>query len=135
MKFLGQSNGKDFSFRATSGESGFNLSLFVEEPKKKNQATHEACFNHYWPLAKQNPLIEEDSVKTEKTDNYVKVSYDLTVGKDETSPHVNYYFVFKDRWIDVHVSRFPSAADDKEIFAAFEKSLTYKTTKDDSKAK
>ena len=40
-------------------------------------------------------------------------------------PNVNYYFAFKGRWIDVHISKLPRGRDDEQIFAAFEKNLSY----------
>src|SRR4051812_46903502 len=71
LNFSGQAKDKRFQFRAT-GEAGFNLSVFVEEPKAKSDG-HESCSNYYWPLAKRNPMIDQGSVKVTKTDQYVKV--------------------------------------------------------------
>ena len=74
------------------------------------------------------------SVKIDKLERFVKVTYKVTVG-DTAGINVNYYFAFQDRWIDLHVSRFPAAPDDAEKFAAFEKSLVYETIKTKDKAK
>lgn len=127
MNYLGQSQGDAFNFRAVS-QDGFNLSIFVEKPKQPT-LTHEACYEFYWPLAKRNPQIDQDSVKMTKAANFVKVSYQMDMGNKTKGPHVNYYFAFQGRWIDVHVSRFPPGDDDDRLLAAFEKSLTYQVAK------
>jgi len=125
QNYKGQSNEKAFQFQSLG--MGFSLSIFVEDPNNA-QPGHAACADYYWPLAKRNPLIVQESVKTTKMDNFVKVTYNAKAG-DKTVPNVNYYFAFQGKWIDVHVSRFPSAADDAEVFARFEKTLAYKLTK------
>jgi len=43
-----------------------------------------------------------------------------------SNPHVNYYFAVNGRWVDVHVSRSPSASDDQEQLARFERTLVYR---------
>jgi len=133
--FVGQTNGKSSQFRAI-GETGFNVTIYVEEPKGKSES-HESCFNYYWPLAKRNPTIDQPSVKVMKTDRFVKVSYVSKVAegnKETATSNVNYYFRFKGRWVDVHVSRYPPRKDDDEVLAAFEKSISYRTSKSESKS-
>jgi hypothetical protein len=131
-EFQGESKGNTFVFQATERKA-FNLSLFVEEPKNEEKG-HEACFNYYWPKAKRNPMIDQASAKVEKTDKFVKMTYRIKA--DEVSAlNVNYYFAFQGRWIDVHVSRYPAAADDEQRLAAFEKSLVYEVIKENSKSK
>lgn len=130
QNYKGQSNDKAFQFQAMS-EAGFNLSIFVEEAGAK-EGGHAACADKYWPLAKRNPMIDQDSAKKTTTENFVKVAYNIKAGEGANAKivaNVNYYFAFQGKWIDVHVSRYPSAADDAEILANFEKSLTYKITK------
>jgi hypothetical protein len=129
--FAGQAKPKGFQFRATSGEDGFNVSIFVEQPQG-HEKTHEAVFNHYWPMAKQNPLIDASSIKVTKTAKFVKVAYRFDLGqadKDAKNRQVNYYFFFKDRWIDVHISKMPLAESDDKVFDAFERALAYDSTK------
>jgi len=129
--FAGQSKADNFQFRATSGEGGFNVSIFVEQPQG-HEKTHEAVFNHYWPMAKQNPLIDTSSIKVTKTGKFVKVAYRFDLGqadKDAKNRQVNYYFFFKDRWIDVHISKMPLVPSDDKVFDAFENALTYDSTK------
>lgn len=131
-QFQGESKGKTFVFRATE-EKAFNLSLFVEEPKN-SETGHEACFNYYWPRSKRNPMIDQKSVKIEKTPKYVKVTYQILAG-DSNAANANFYFAFQGRWIDLHVSRYPAAAGDDEKLAAFEKSIAYEVTKKAAKPK
>ena len=73
-------------------------------------------------------MIDQDSVKVEKSEKFVKVTYKVTAG-DTSGINVNYYFAFQDHWIDLHISRFPPGPDDAEKFAAFEKSLVYEKIK------
>src|SRR3954470_3055413 len=58
--FRGQTQGEDFVFEANTGKTGFNLSLFVEKPKNKEEG-NDAVYNTYWPMAKRNPLIDQKS--------------------------------------------------------------------------
>jgi hypothetical protein len=125
-RYAGRKNGKDFEFRA-AGETGFNLSVFVEAPKGADD-THEACYQHYWPLAKRNPMIDQDSVKVVKSDDYVQVAYEIVVGEGDKAlrvRNVNYYFAYKGRWTDVHVSLFPPKETDEGILQQFSESLKY----------
>jgi hypothetical protein len=130
QNYKGQSNDKAFQFQAM-GEGGFNLSIFVEEAGAK-EGGHAACADNYWPLAKRNPMIDQESAKTTKTDNFVRVAYNIKAGDGanvKIVANINYYFAFQGKWIDVHISRYPSTAADADILASFEKSLTYKITK------
>ena len=83
-------------------------------------------------MAKQNPLIDASSIKVTKTAKFVKVAYRFDLGqidKDAKNRQVNYYSFFKDRWIDVHISKMPLADVDDKLFDAFEKALAYDATK------
>jgi hypothetical protein len=128
-QFQGETKGKSFIFQATEQKS-FHLSLFVEEPKNKDN-THEACFNYYWQLAKRNPMIDPSSIKVDKSSKFVKVTYRIKVD-DASALNANYYFAFQGRWIDLHVSWFPPAAGDEQKLTAFEKNLSYDTIKPNS---
>ena len=119
---MGEVKGKNFKFEGRT-DDGFNLSVFVEQAKGKADS-HEAVYNYYWPLAKRNPLIDQQSVQTAKGDKGVKVTYVCQAGND-TMPNVNYYFAFKGRWVDVHVSKLPVANGDERIFEAFGNGLSY----------
>ena len=113
-----QSGPGQFACRSTTG-TGFNLSLFVEKPAGAG-TKHGDVFEHYWTLSKKNPLIEEDSVKVERNEKFVKVSYRLG-----PMPNVNYYFAYKGRWIDLHISKLPFAKEDEKLFASFDQLLAY----------
>ncbi len=124
--FDGQSNGKEFQFDGAEA-GGFNVSIFVEQPKGTEQ-TNEACFNYYWSLAKKNAKIDQASARFEKSGRFVKVSYQVAGGEGEKvqkSYNVNYYFVYKGRWVDVHVSKVVGGENDAQVFAAFERGLSY----------
>ncbi|MBS0210047.1 MAG: hypothetical protein JSS27_13950 [Planctomycetes bacterium] len=125
-QFMGESKGPAFIFRSATAD-GLNLSIFVEPPSGKI-LTHEACYQRYWPLAKQNPIIDLDSVKVAQNDRYVKVSYECKVPqgtKTIQNRHVNYYFFYKGRFCDVHVSRYWPDANDDTVFAAFDRGFKY----------
>ena len=108
-----------FVYRAIA-QNGFNLSIFVETPQTGHGMTHSDVFNFYWPKASRNPLIDERSIKTETTAEFVKVSYtSLDV------PNVNYYFAYKGKWVDVHISKSSSSKDDEKLFSDFEQTLSY----------
>jgi hypothetical protein len=132
LEFQGQTQNKSFIFQGVD-RKGFNLSMFVEEPKN-SQAGHEACFDFYWPKAKRNPLIDPTTVKIDKTPKFTKVTYQIKAG-DSFSLNVNYYFAFQHRWIDLHVSKFPPAPEDEQKLTAFEKSIAYKTIQEHTKPK
>ena len=129
-RYAGQTKGDDFVFQATGAGHGYNLSVFVEKPRD-NGDTNEDVYDFYWPQAKQNPLVDQKSVKVEKTDHYIRVTYNQVIpgglagGKDLIHANANYYFAFEGRWIDVHVSAEPAEKAPDRPFDAFEKSLTY----------
>lgn len=111
----------------------FNVSMFVEEAKS-NDASNESCFKYYWPLAKRNPLVDKQSIKTETLPKFVKVTY-LVRAHDSTAFDVNYYFAFHGCWVDLHASWFPAATDADQKLAAFEQSIVVELTKDKAQAK
>ena len=123
-KKMAREVGANFVFQANSGR--FNLSFFVEPPAK--EGGNKECYEHYWPLAKRNPIIDQATVKASNTESYYRVGYDVTSptkGATVTQRNVNYYFAFAGKWIDVHVSIIDPQKGDEEILAAFEKGLKY----------
>ena len=123
--FAGQTKGENFMFQA-AGAGGFNVSAFVEVPKADGTG-HEACFDHYWPLAKRSPLVDQASVKVVKSAKYVKVSYrinQLGGANGKANIHVHYYMAHEGRWLDVHASQSPAREDEGLLFEAFEKGLS-----------
>ncbi len=115
----------DYAFKATSGR--FNISLFVEKPRGTG-SSHKDCYQFYWPRASQNPMIAKNTVLTSDRAKYVRVQYDVFTefqGKLIRQRNVNYYFAFRGKWIDVHISMIEPIKEDEGIFAAFDKSLDY----------
>lgn len=114
-----------YAFRATSDR--FNISLFVENPQETGTA-HRDCFESYWAHSSENPLIAKDTVVTSENPTYVRVQYDLVTefeGKPIRSRNVNYYFTYRGKWTDVHISIVQPTKADEEVFAAFDRSLSY----------
>lgn len=115
----------EYAFKANSGR--FNLSLFVENPAGTG-TTHRDCYAFYWSHAKGNPMIAKDSVVTSETPKYVRVQYDIVTqfqGQPIRQRHVHYYFVYRGKWVDVHISIIVPTKEDEETFAAFDRSLRY----------
>jgi hypothetical protein len=115
-----QATGRQFVYEAT-GREGFNVSIWVELPDGPG-TRHEDVFNYYWPKASANPLIDQRSVKIDKSsDQFVKVSYlSLSI------PNVNYFFAYRGKWVDVHVSQAPLRnGAEKVVLAQFEQALSY----------
>jgi hypothetical protein len=114
-----QSEAGQFTCRGVT-KDGFNISIFVETPQGKGGTKNDDVHAYYWPRASRNPLIEEKSVKTEKQDKFVKVSYTTL-----DIPNVNFYFSYKGRWVDVHISKTGFTKEDAKRFADFESILSY----------
>jgi hypothetical protein len=115
-----------YAFRGNAGR--FNLSLFVEEPGSTGDS-HQACYEFYWPQASRNPLIAKDTVSKSDTPKFVSVRYDIVTeyaGRPIRMNNINYYFAFRGKWIDVHVSVIQPTPADAAILDAFEASLDYR---------
>jgi len=121
-EYKGTSQSEQFRFTA-SGEEGFNASIFVQDAAGK-PATHAACYESIWADMKQVPILDADSVKVTKHENFVEVAYELKV-KDERMPHRNFFFAFEGKWVDVHVSVFPKTTQAVEELAKFGSNLKY----------
>lgn len=122
--YMGRSRGDDFQFQGV-GVEGFNVTAFVEAPANERPG-HEACSEHYWPMAKRNPLIDQASVQVSKAPRFVRVAYLIAPpgnANGKVNRHVNYFIAHQGRWLDVHISQSPPSPDEDEVFAAFEKSL------------
>jgi len=116
---------KGYAFRAKSGR--FNISLYVEKPQGHG-ATNKDCFEFYWPKASRAPSIPINTIKVSETSKYVRGQYDVVMeyqGKTIRHRNVNYYFVFNDKWVDVHISIIAPTEKDDAIFAVFDRSLSY----------
>lgn len=118
-----QSKDGNFAFGANSGL--FNISLFVEKPRGSG-ATHQDCYQFYWPGASRNPLIEKKSIAVKETTKYVRVEYDVVAdiqGTRVRHRNVNYFIAYQDKWIDVHISFVEPGEKDDAMFAAFDETL------------
>ncbi len=76
----------------------------------------------------RNPRIAKDTVQSTETPKYVRVQYDITVefqGQLIRQRHVNYYFAFQQKCVDVHISVIAPTKADEDIFVAFDRSLRY----------
>jgi len=113
-----ESNGGQFICRGMA-ENGLNLSIFVESPHGSGTGT-EDVYKYYWPKASRNPLLDVQSVKMEKDERFVKVTYTTL-----DMPNVNFYFTHKGKWVDVHISTLSDAKTADKIFAEFQSQLSY----------
>jgi hypothetical protein len=108
-----------FILSGLPGPNGFNLTIVVEKPAN-GYMSNEAVFNYYWSTVANSPAIDAGSVEVKKEGKFIRVSYTL-----QGVPNVNYFFAFKDRWVDVHVSKWPFEKTDSKLFADFEEHLSY----------
>ncbi|HEY1081961.1 MAG TPA: hypothetical protein VGE29_06855 [Prosthecobacter sp.] len=125
-KKSGSDQGPNYVYNANSGR--FNLSFFVEPKAGGN--SHRECFEHYWPMASRNPLIDKSTIRISHTDRYYRVAYDIIVPpKPPYGPlahrNVNYFFAFEDKWVDVHISIIKPEAADAKLLEAFDEGLKY----------
>jgi hypothetical protein len=119
------SPGGNYVFQANADR--FNISIFVEKPQAIGNSNKD-CYKFYWPRTSRNPMIANDTVVMTETSKYVRVQYDIVTkfqGKPIRARNVNYYFAFRGKWIDVHISIMDPKKEDDAVFVAFDKSLTY----------
>jgi hypothetical protein len=115
-----QADGNLLSVRGLPGTNGFNLSLLVQ-PAADNGANHIDAFNYYWSQTANSSLVDTNSMRIEKKEKFVIVAYTV-----QGQPNANYYFAYKGRWVDVHISKWPFDAEaDGKLFAKFEEYLSY----------
>jgi len=113
-----ESNSGQFICRGMA-ENGLNLSIFVESPHGSGMGT-EDVYKYYWPKASRNPLMDAQSVKMEKKERFVKVTYTTL-----EMPNANFYFAHKGKWVDIHISKLSDAKTADKIFADFQSQLSY----------
>ena len=74
--------------------------------------------------------MDATSVKMSTHDKFVKVEYVVKGQNKKTGsfsmPHVNYYFEYKNKWVDVHISKLPYKGSDEALFKNFTDTLNYK---------
>ena len=115
----------EYAFRANSER--FNISLFVEKPHGSGNSS-KSCYDFYWPRASQNPMIAKDTIAMSETPKYVRVQYDIVTefeGHPIRQRNVNYYFIFRGKWVDVHISIIAPSEQDADVFATFDRTLSY----------
>ncbi len=115
-----QADGDLLSVRGLPGTNGFNLSLFVQ-PAAGDGTNHVDAFNYYWSQTANSSLVDANSMRIEKKEKFVIVAYTV-----QGQPNANYYFAYKGRWVDVHISKWPFDAEvDGKLFTKFEEYLSY----------
>jgi hypothetical protein len=114
------------------GYGRFNMSFFVEPPRCPNGSTHEdvyKCFQGMRDLSKE-PFKRQDET-AQNFPAFYRASYRIVQdveGNRFEQLHINYYFIFQSKWMDLHVSMVKPTPEDMAFLAAFEKSLRYEKT-------
>ncbi len=119
-------SGKDFAVRAGAGR--FNLSVFVGQPQGDGKS-HEECYKFYWAQLSRKPQIAKETITASAHDKYHRVQYDAVfkLGDDTFKQrNVNYFFIYENRWGNVHISILEPTDEDAKVIAAFDQSLQYK---------
>jgi hypothetical protein len=101
------------------GSSGFNLVIFVEGPVN-NLPGNDPVYNFFWSNMAHDSLIDTQSVKVLKNDQFIKVSYAA-----QGQPNVNYFFAYQGKWVDLHLSKGSPEQGDDKLFAEFDNALSY----------
>lgn len=117
---------KDFAVSASAER--FNLSIFVGQPHGDG-TSHEECYKFYWAQLSRKPQIAKETVTASAHDKYHRVQYDAAFKLgDETfkQRNVNYFFIYENRWVNVHISFLQPTDEDAKVIAAFDNSLQYK---------
>lgn len=120
---------REGAFQWRANATPFVISFFVEAPA--GSPTHQACFEHYWSLSRRNPTLDPASVRITQTPTFHRVQYDCRgtyQGKPYLQRNVNYYFAFRGRWMDLHVSAFNPTLEGDSLFEGFDRSLNYGPT-------
>ena len=105
--------------RGQTGPDGFILILFVQNPANTLPG-NDPVYNFYWLNMGHNSLIDAQSVKVERRDSFIKVSYTV-----HGQPNVNYFFAYQGKWVDVHLLKPSLEPGDKKLFTVFDNALSY----------
>ncbi|MBI3130930.1 MAG: hypothetical protein HYZ13_06195 [Acidobacteria bacterium] len=117
---------REGGFQWMANAAPFVISFFAETPA--GGPTHQACFDHYWPLSSRNPTLDTRSIRISQSPTYHRVQYDCRgtyQGKPYLQRNVNYFFAFRGRWMDLHVSVLNPSGEGDGIFEGFDRSLNY----------
>lgn len=113
--------------RYAANAGRMSISLFVERPAGPGRNAGDV-YDYYWPQAVRNPLILRESVRMTGMKHFVRVTYEIPTtfeGRSVRQINANYYFAYRERWMDLHVSVIEPTEADMEMLAEFEKSLSY----------
>ena len=116
----------EFTFKARTAD-GFHISIFVEN-KANDSSGNKACYNYYWPQAKQNPMINPKTISKKELEKFFLVSYRIAGENDNVKfnvPNTNLYFEHNNKWIDIHVSKYSDNKTDKKDLDEFIASVKY----------
>jgi len=111
-------NQVEFSYKATN-KDGFFVGIMVMKPARSGIAD-EDVFNYWWPQMSRLPEIDKNSVKAERGDHFIKVSYTA-----QGVPNVNFYSAYRGKWVDVHIGKNPYTEADAKLFNDFDAHLDF----------
>ncbi len=114
-----QDNNNQFIVHGLPGANGFDLILLVDAPAN-NLPGNDPVYNYFWSNMAHDSLIDAQSVKTERKDKFIKVSYSA-----QGQPNVNYFFAYQGSWVDLHLAKPSVEPGDDKLFAGFDNSLSY----------
>jgi hypothetical protein len=114
-----QQDGDQFGLRGETGPGGFNFVLIVEPPVN-DLPGNDPVYNFYWINMAHDSLIDAQSVRVERRDKFIKVSYTA-----QGQPNANYFFAYQGRWVDVHLSKASFVPGDEKLFDEFDNALAY----------
>jgi hypothetical protein len=110
----------------------FNLSFFVETPRCANATTNEDAYKCYQAMrdpSKESLKRQEETRQSHASYYRSSYKYSETVqGRSFEQLHINYYFVFQGKWMDLHISMVNPTKEDLDFLSEFEKSLRYEKT-------
>jgi hypothetical protein len=99
----------------------------VEKPGGAGK-THRDCYEFYWsqsePQSHDREGLGGNVGDAEVRARPVRHRHAVP-GAAIRQRHVHYYFVYREKWVDVHISIIVPTKEDEAIFAAFDKSLRY----------
>lgn len=125
-QYQGVGNGRSFQYKAVSaggpGTPQTMLTLFLEP---EAFGSNKECFQSYWSKSKQNPLIDQSSIKTTSMQNFEAVHYKYVPGQ----PNANFYLVNQGYCIDVHVSLSQDTPEAEKTLTAIGDSLRITSSK------
>lgn len=112
-------NNNQFVVHGLPGPNGFNLVLLVNAPAN-GLPGNDPVYKYFWSNMAHDSLIDAQSVKFERKDKFIKVSYSA-----QGQPNVNYFFAYQGSWVDLHLAKPSLEPGDDKLFAGFDNSLSY----------